>query len=242
MEYGLQLYSVRDSAEKNLEQTVKKVAELGYSSVEFAGFFGRTPEQIRNMLDENNIKISGTHSPFEDLVNNFDDTVAFHKAIGNKNYILPGVDLSSQEKIDYFVKTVGPIVEKLNSHGINFAYHNHHREFFANSDGSVPYEQLLYRTNISFEVDTYWAFVGMKNPLELLKRMDGRISFVHIKDGTAAGHGFPLGMGEAPVKAVWEAVSALKIPMVIESETCNPDGLTEAEICIKYLKGLENNG
>ena len=82
----------------------------------------------------------------------------------------------------------------------------------------------------------------MKNPLELLKRMDGRISFVHIKDGSAAGRGFPLGMGEAPVKAVWEAVSALKIPMVIESETCNPDGLTEAEICIKYLKGLENNG
>ena len=107
MEYGLQLYSVRDSAEKSLEETVKRVAELGYSSVEFAGFFGRSPEQIRNMLDENGIKISGTHSPFEDLVNNFDETVAFHKAIGNKNYIVPGIDLSSQEKIDYFVKTVG---------------------------------------------------------------------------------------------------------------------------------------
>ena len=38
MEYGLQLYSVRDSAAKDLETTVKKVAELGYSSVEFAGF------------------------------------------------------------------------------------------------------------------------------------------------------------------------------------------------------------
>ena len=241
MEYGLQLYSVRDSAEKSLEETVKRVAELGYSSVEFAGFFGRTPEQIRNMLDENGIKISGTHSPFEDLVNNFDETVAFHKAIGNKTYIVPGIDLSSQEKIDYFVKTVDPIVKKLNEHGINFAYHNHNREFLPNSDGSVPYEQLLYRTDISFEVDTYWAFVGMKNPLELLKRMEGRISFVHIKDGTADGHGFPLGMGEAPVKEVWKAVWDLNIPMVVESETCKPDGLTEAEICIKYLKELENN-
>ena len=91
MEYGLQLYSVRDSAAKDLETTVKKVAELGYSSVEFAGFFGRTPEQIIRMTEENNIKIFGSHSSFEDLVNDFDATVAFHRAIGNKNYIIPHV-------------------------------------------------------------------------------------------------------------------------------------------------------
>lgn len=239
MEYGLQLYSVRDSAAKDLETTVKKVAELGYSSVEFAGFFGRTPEQIVRMTEENNIKIFGSHSSFEDLVNDFDATVAFHRAIGNKNYIIPHVDLTSQEKIDYFVKNVNPIVDKLNSHGIAFLYHNHHMEFMQNSDGSVPYEQLLYRTDILFEVDTYWAFVGMKNPLELLKRMGGRVAAVHLKDGTADGHGFPLGKGEAPVEDVRKAVSKLNVPMIVESETCVPDGLTEAKICIDYLRKIE---
>lgn len=239
MEYGLQLFSVRDSAEKDFEGTVKKVAQLGYASVEFAGFFGRTPEQILNMLKENNLKIAGTHSAFDDLVNDFDATAAYHKAIGNKNYIIPGYDLTSQDKIDYFVKTVKPINEKLSDMGINLMFHNHHREFLPNEDGSVAYEQLLYRTDISFEVDTYWAFVGMKNPIELLKRLGDRVKMIHLKDGMAEPAGYPLGMGEAPVKEVWKAASELKLPMVVESETCTPSGLEEAEICINYLKGLK---
>lgn len=36
-----------------------------------------------------------------------------------------------------------------------------------------------------------------------------------------------------------EKMAQLGIPMVVESETCNPSGIAEAEICIKYLKGLE---
>ena len=40
--YGLQLYSVRDAMEVDFEGTLKKVAEMGYSYVEFAGFFDHT--------------------------------------------------------------------------------------------------------------------------------------------------------------------------------------------------------
>ena len=39
MDYGLQLYSVRDMAEKDFEGTLKAVADLGYEFVEPAGFF-----------------------------------------------------------------------------------------------------------------------------------------------------------------------------------------------------------
>ena len=42
MKYGIQLYSMRDLAEKDFEAAVAKAAEIGYSSIEFAGFFGRT--------------------------------------------------------------------------------------------------------------------------------------------------------------------------------------------------------
>ena len=41
MEYGLQLYSVRDITQKGLQNAMQKVADLGYSFVEFAGFFGK---------------------------------------------------------------------------------------------------------------------------------------------------------------------------------------------------------
>ena len=45
MEYGLQLYSVRDAMEKDVKGTLKRVAEIGYKQVEFAGFFGVTHRQ-----------------------------------------------------------------------------------------------------------------------------------------------------------------------------------------------------
>lgn len=236
---SIQLFSVRDGMEKDFEGTLKAVSELGYSAVEFAGFFGHTAEQVNELLDKYGLKASGTHSPLDDLLNNYDATVAFHKAIGNRNYIIPGIDLSCQERIDYFVGKVNPLSERLAADGIKLGFHNHSSEFRVNRDGSVPYEQLLYRTELMLELDTYWAFVGMGDPIAMMDRIGDRLAFVHVKDGDANGAGQPLGMGEAPVKAVYDKAVALGIPMVVESETCKPDGLTEAKICIEYLRSLE---
>ena len=239
MDYGIQLYSVRDVAEQNLEEAVQKMAALGYKQMEFAGFFGRSAEQVNEMLQKNGVTLSGTHSPFDDLVNAYEETLAFHKAIGNKHYIIPGYNLKDQQRLDKFVEEVNPIAERLAKEGIILSFHNHHREFIPNEDGSVIFEQLLYRTNLHFEVDTYWAFVGMKNPLAILDRVKDRLIAVHLKDGSADGKGTPLGMGEAPVAEVWHAVKDFGIPMIVESETCSPDGPTEAKICIEYLRSLE---
>lgn len=236
---SIQLYSVRDGMEKDFEGTLKKVSELGYSAVEFAGFYGRTPEQVNELLAKYDLKLSGTHSALDDLVNNYDSVVAYHKAIGNKNYIIPAYDLSSQDKIDAFIEKVTPLQKKLAAEGIRLGFHNHSNEFRVNADGSVIYEQLLYRTELMLELDTYWAFVGMGDPIAVIDRIGDRLGFVHVKDGSAEGRGTPLGMGAAPVSAVVQKVKSLGIPMVVESETCKPDGLTEAKICIEYLRSLE---
>lgn len=239
MEYGLQLYSVRDLTKDNFEEAVRKVAALGYSFVEPAGFFGRSAEQVRELLAETGLRLSGTHSSLNDLVNDYEGTLAFHKAIGNTNYIIPGYPTGSQAEIDSFVEKVNALQPKLAAEGIALSFHNHAREFQVNPDGSVAYEQILYRTNLTLEVDAYWAFVGMKNPVALMERVKDRLRFIHMKDGSADGHGTPLGMGEAPLADVYRKAIELGIPMVVESETCTPDGITEAEICIKHLRSLE---
>ena len=97
----------------------------------------------------------------------------------------------------------------------------------------------MYRTNLDIEVDTFWAFVGMGHPIELLERLQDRIHVIHIKDGFADGRGMPLGMGEAPVADVYKKAKEMGALMVVESETLTPDGLTEARICIDYLRSQE---
>ncbi|MBQ3092192.1 MAG: sugar phosphate isomerase/epimerase, partial [Clostridia bacterium] len=237
--YGIQLYSIRDLTEKNMEEALRQVSELGYKFVEFAGFFGIPAEEIKAMLDKYGLKVSGTHTGWKEIAEHFEETVAYHKAIGNKNIIIPGGDFSDQKKLDALIDMINEFQPKLAAEGITLGYHNHHKEFLPNKDGSNIEDQLIYRTNVMLEIDTYWAYVGMKNPIALLDRLGDRVKVIHIKDGDAEGNGTPLGMGTAPVADVYAKAIEMGLPMVVESETCNPDGMTEAKICIEYLKSLE---
>ena len=122
MKYGIQLYSMRDLAEKDFEGAVAKAAEIGYSSIEFAGFFGRTAEQVVSLLQKNNIELFGTHCGMYDLVNDFEGTLAFHKAIGNKNYIISHHNMRNKAEIDEFVGLVNKYQPMLESEGIKLGY------------------------------------------------------------------------------------------------------------------------
>ena len=103
----------------------------------------------------------------------------------------------------------------------------------------MAFEQLIYRTALDLQIDTFWAYAAGIDPVALLDRLQTRVPVIHIKDGFENGEGMPLGRGTAPVKAVFEKARALNIPMVVESETLTPDGLTETDICIEYLRSLE---
>ena len=239
MEYGLQLYSVRDITEKNLEGALSKVAEIGYSFVEFAGFFGNTAEEVAAMMAKYGLKTSGTHSNWRDLVTDFEGTVAYHKAIGNKNFIVPGTDLWTRETMDEFIKYANELQPRLAAEGITFGFHNHYKEFKVTEEGYIPYLELVEKTNIKLELDIYWAYVAGEDPVELMEKYKERLHFIHIKDGDADGNGTPLGMGTAPVAAAYKKAIELGVPMVVESETLKPSGLEEAKICFDHLKVLE---
>lgn len=238
MQYGLQLYSVRDITEKNMEYALQKVAEMGYSFVEFAGFFGIPAAEIKRMLADNGLRVSGTHTGWHEVAHNFEKTVEYHTEIGNKNIIIPGADLSTRQKLDDFIAMVNEFGPKLAERGITLHYHNHSHEFKPNKDGQIIYDELEHRTSVLFEIDTYWAYNAGLDPVALMKRLAHRVRVIHLKDGNDKGEGFALGEGTAPVKAVRETAIALGMDMVVESETLKPDGLSEVRRCIDYLKTL----
>jgi len=249
MKYGLQLYSIRDITPHDMAGALKEVRAMGYESVEPAGFFGISAKDFKAMLDDHGLEISSTHTGWQEPWEHFAETVEYHRTIGNNFIIIPGADLSDREKLFSFVKTVNDLQPRLLKEGIRLGYHNHSHEFRPNADGSLIYETLLRETELYLEIDTYWAWnagkdpVAMMNrfhsPVELNDRFAERLPVIHIKDGVENGEGRTLGKGSAPVKAVWETAKKMGIHMVVESETLQPDGLTEARECIKYLKELE---
>lgn len=238
--YGIQLYSVRDITEKNFPLALEQVAALGYKEVEFAGFFGYSAEKIKEMLDKNELAVSGTHTGWDELTpENIEKTVEYHKVIGNHNIIVPGADLNTLEKIEKFCEVMNFAQPILNKEGISLAFHNHSREFELQTWGSTIHSELEKRTDIDFEIDTFWAFNAGCDPIGVMDRLKDRIKVIHLKDGFKGGIGKPLGQGEAPIKEIRDYAYEHGFTVVVESETLTPDGMTEAKECIEFLKTID---
>src|SRR5437016_12536849 len=59
---GLELYTVRDLLAKDFEDTIAKVAALGYREVEPVGYGGLDPKQFRALLDKYKLAAPSTHA------------------------------------------------------------------------------------------------------------------------------------------------------------------------------------
>ena len=239
-EYGLQLFSVRDITGNDLEGALRAVAEMGYKYVEYAGFFGHSAEQVKEWQDKYGLKCSGTHSGWVELLpENIEATIAYHKTIGNPNFIIPGADLSTLDKIIDFCAVMNKAQIRLAEEGISLGYHNHSHEFVVMPWGSTIHSELEKRGTFDFEIDTFWAFNAGIDPVETLKRLSGRVKVIHLKDGIKGGAGKSLGQGEAPVLRVREYAVKNNIRMVVESEGLDPTGLEEVKRCIDFLNAQE---
>lgn len=247
MKYGLQLYSVRDVAKENFEETLKMVAENGYALAESAGFFGHTAEEVKEMLKKYDLTLCSTHTGLGALRDDLAGQIAFHKAIGCENVIIPRGTTQTKAELDDFITWINenqPIIEK---EGLKLHYHNHSEEFLPNEDGQVAFYELANRTNILFEVDTFWAYNAGADVLSVLETYQDRIQFIHLKDGITQNHSDPesyaigktLGDGNAPVREVRKKALTLGFTMVVESETLRPSGPVEATRCIEFLKKLD---
>ena len=248
MKYGLQLYSVRDLAAKNFEAALKQVAEMGYDLVESAGFFGLKAEEVRAMLDHYGLTICSTHTGFQETFERFERTLDYHKKVGCSNLILPSTLFATKEGLDYSIASINRFQPILEAEGIRLHYHNHHREFLPNRDGLIPMDELAKRTNINFELDTFWVFEAEKNPTEIMDLYRDRVSFIHLKDGIPSrelgnlpgyAKGTSLGQGRAPVEEVRRLAIERGLTIVVESEGLDPTGPEEAKRCIDYLKSLD---
>ncbi len=253
--YGLQLYSVRDSAEKNLEETIKKVAEMGYSMVEFAGFFDNSAKTVKSWLDKYGVTACGTHTGVALLTpEKIDETIAFHKTIGCTELIIPMVHWQNKEVTDANITLFNELYEKLEKEGITLGYHNHSLEFFPNADGLVAEDEIIKRTNLKLEIDVFWLYNAGIDVISYLEEHKDRISVIHLKDGLSkhgesahygnwqnGAQGKSSGEGNVPVADVRDWAIKNNKRMVVESEGLNPTGLEEVKRCITYLRSLENS-
>ena len=184
---GLQLYTVRDQMKADFDGTIAKVASIGYKEVEFAGYFGRTPEQVRAVIDRNGLTSPSCHVEYAVLSDKWPSVIESSKVIGQSYIVCPWIPEEIRKQPDGWKRAIdtfnhaGEISKKS---GIQFAYHNHWFEFLP-VDGKLPYDMLLEQCDpdlVKMELDLCWITVAGADPLTYFNRYPGRFPLVHVKD------------------------------------------------------------
>lgn len=184
---GLQLYTVRGEMKKDFEGTIAKVAEAGYKEVEFAGYFDRTPQQVRAVLDQNGLSAPACHIPYNVLGDKWPGVLEAANAVGHKYIVCPWIDDAIRAKPEGWKQaadTFNRAAEASKKAGIQFAYHNHNFEFIK-IDGRYAYDILLESTDaklVQMEMDLCWMTIAGQDPIKYFAKYPGRFPLVHVKD------------------------------------------------------------
>ncbi|PYO09834.1 MAG: sugar phosphate isomerase/epimerase [Gemmatimonadetes bacterium] len=186
---GLQLYTVRDLMKTDLPGTLSKVAAIGYKEVEFAGYFGRTPVQIRELLRRDGLSSPSTHLPFESLESGWQKQLDDAKGIGHHWATIAWIPEDKRKTLDDWKRHADSFNKagaQAKAAGMRFAYHNHDFEL-RSVDGQRPLDILLTSTDpslVDFEMDLYWVKFGGGDPLDFFNRYPKRFAMVHVKDSS----------------------------------------------------------
>lgn len=183
---ALQLYSVRNDVEKDFKGTLKKVKELGYDGVEFAGLYGHTAKEVKDMCDEIGLIPISAHVPFIDMVQDL-SLLEIYAEIGCKFVVIPYLTEEYRpvnEKFAEVIEGAKILGKKANELGMKLAYHNHDFEF-TKIGGEYALDILYKEVPTEFlqpQIDTCWVNIGGVNPTEYILRYSGRMGILHLKD------------------------------------------------------------
>ncbi|MBE6884810.1 MAG: sugar phosphate isomerase/epimerase [Ruminococcaceae bacterium] len=236
----LQLYSVRDEMQKDFGGTLKKVADMGFHGVEFAGFFGYDAAYVRTALNSLGLASAGSTYGFLDFENNLEEIIAYNKILGNQN-ITCGITSSDFIPGDYprYTAILAKAAESFAQAGMRLYYHNHAHEFTLLSNGKRVYDVMLEPLEgaIGNQFDIYWLYRAGVDVVEYFEKYRTTLGLLHIKDGDENG-GLPIGAGKVDIKKAFDYAVSLGVDSFVLEDESDGDQFNAVKICLDYFLAL----
>jgi sugar phosphate isomerase/epimerase len=197
---GVQLYTLRTEMERDVAATLARVAEIGYGEVEFAGYFGHSPSEIRRFLADAGLRAPSAHLAFDLVEKAWPATLEAAAAVGHEYVVVPSIPEPMRASLDDWRR----IAERLTlaaaearAAGLQFAYHNHDFEF-QEMEGRTPLNVFLETSDpdlVQLELDVFWIVDAGGDPIVFIDRWPGRIPLVHVKGRAGDGRMTDVGSG-----------------------------------------------
>lgn len=241
---AVQMFTLREESEKDFAGTLRKVADLGFDGVEFAGYGGLSAKEVRTLLDELGLQAASSHIPLDQLRNNLNHVIEDQKTMGSKYVVCPFLmpDERSDEDYQTLITLLKQAGETCRREGITLCYHNHDFELERLIDGRMALEAIFDDTNaehVQTELDVYWLAKAGENPIDWINRYKLRTPLVHLKDMTTDEERFfaELGTGGVDIEAVLAKGEEAGVQWwVVEQDVSRRTPFESLEISMNYLK------
>ena len=242
---ALQLYSIRHDCERDLPGTLAAVAKMGYDGVEFAGYYGRSATELRAMVDDLGLQVAGAHVGLDTLLGDqLAASVAFHRTLGNRFLIVPGLAeerRNSRAAWQETAKVFNEISIQLEKEGMVTGYHNHYVAF-SPMDGELPWDTFFSNTRqqVVMQVDIGNALHGGGDPIPYIERYPGRAITVHLKEYSSTNDKALIGEGDVDWQQVFQLSESVGNTewYIVEQESYAYPPLECVDRCLQALKGM----
>lgn len=260
---GLQLYTLHQQMQADLEGTLKKIASFGYQEVETYGFnYGNNkyywnlePKVVKQILDDNNLKSISGHYDLDkfmlpgktddDLRRYVDECIGGAQVLKQQYIVWPWLDPESRsiEKFKLVAEKLNRIGEQIKKAKLQLAYHHHDFEFI-DQGGRIGYDIILNETDnelVKMEMDTYWFAHSSKLPAHYyFKKYPNRFPLLHLKDMDKNNRELHTVMGEGSIDFKpyfkYKELAGVKHVFVEQGNNYVPDAFNCVERSAAYVK------
>ena len=190
MKIGAQLFTVRDFTTdlNGFSETLKKVADIGYTTVQVSGTCEFDPAWLKAELDKNGLTCVLTHTKGDKMIADPVGVCRDHDVFGCTNIglgAMAGRSGGMESAYTTFCEQFTSVIKAFKENGHKFYYHNHHSEFEKDSNGMLYLDRMCEDFSpelLGITFDTYWAQFGGVDPAEYLSKLSGRVQCIHLKD------------------------------------------------------------
>ncbi len=258
---SIQLYTLRTLP---LEEQLKGLAQIGYKTVEHAGFGDLTAAQFKAALRKYGLKATSGHQgipqPWDEAA--WRKQVADAVTVGQRNIVNPaspitffppdgnlanirGLQTSTEWKA--YAADLNKAGAIARQSGLKFGFHNHFWEFSALTDDTplTGFDILVAELDprlVHFEVDLYWAWFAHRDPVGLLAQLGDRITQFHVKDMQYVNHAATFadaGTGVIDFARIFKAAGdPRQHEYIIERDDAGAAALTTAKVGFDFLSKI----
>lgn len=201
---GVQLYSLHEQLAKDVPGPLKHIRDVGYTTVETAGFYDMKPEDFKKQLDKVGLKCTGMHAGDDDRFrDHLGEIIAEAKIFKPLHVTCPGVDESRRQDAEGCKRVAAEFNawgKQLQAAGFRFSFHNE-IDVFKPVGSTTAEEIFLAETDpklVDFEFDLYYVKQAGLVPAEYIKKHGTRVKQLHLKD---IAKGVKVGFEEEPESA-----------------------------------------